>query len=188
MSDKNKDDEKLWTQDFKILFQKSFDILPSNSMSFNRKLNALTRFLIILSIVFFMMYGNSKVFFAPLVFMFFVFVIFAASDEEKLDTFAVKPENCKEPTINNPFMNLLLTDINKENGRKESYDTDDVKEEIRDNFNSNLYFEADDIFQKNNSQRQFYTLPNTKASNKQSELGQWLYGTGPTLKEKHIIA
>jgi len=182
-------DEKLWTRDFKIIFEKSFDIIPNNSMTFNQKLNSLTRFFIIISIVFFMMYGNKNVFLAPIVFMFFIYVIFASSENGNLDTFSngtKKPENCKEPTLNNPFMNLLLTDINRENGNKVSCGIDDVEKEITENFNANLYFEADDIFQKNNSQRQFYTVPNTESANRQHELGEWLYNIGPTLKEKHI--
>ena len=190
MTDKKQvvEDDSLWVHDVNILLQKSSDILPYNGMTFNRKLNATTRFLIIASLILYLMYGEAKVFFAPGVFMIFTFIIFA-SDDETTDTFVSAGEKveCKKPTINNPFMNLLVSDINSPNGRKQSCDGESVKNEISDNFNSNLYFEAKDIWNKNNSQRQFYSMPNTEAANRQGEFGRWLYGSKPTKKEQHLV-
>ena len=33
-----------------------------------------------------------------------------------------------------------------------------------------------DVFGKRNSQRQFYTMPNTEVPNSQDEFAKWLYG------------
>ena len=43
--------------------------------------------------------------------------------------------------------------------------------------------DIDDIYSKYNSQRQFYTMPNTSIPNKQKEFALWLYNRGPTCKE-----
>ena len=43
-------------------------------------------------------------------------------------------------------------------------------------FNEDLYRDVNDIFGKNNSQRQFYTVPGESGFNDQHSFGQWLYG------------
>ena len=60
-----------------------------------------------------------------------------------------------------------------------------LQKEIALAFENNLYIDANDIFNRNNSQRQFYTTPVTTIPNKQKELGNWLYKTPPTCKEGH---
>ena len=42
-----------------------------------------------------------------------------------------------------------------------------------------------DIFGKNNSQRQFYTMPVTTIPNNQTQFANWLYKTEPTCKENN---
>ena len=48
--------------------------------------------------------------------------------------------------------------------------------------------DVNDIFGKNNSQRQFYTVPGNQVPNDQGSFAQWLYGTPKTCKEGNSIA
>ena len=61
-----------------------------------------------------------------------------------------------------------------------------VTEEINSFFNNNLYRDVSDLYQKNNSQRQFYTMPCTDIVNEQTKFAKWLYYTDETCKEKGI--
>jgi hypothetical protein len=98
------------------------------------------------------------------------------------------------PTINNPFMNFnYLTDnYQKEYKEKVFLDAFDkqteqknneIKELVNASFDHNLYRDVSDIYGKNNSQREFYTMPVTSAVNNQSTFAKWLYRNGPTCKE-----
>ena len=43
------------------------------------------------------------------------------------------------------------------------------------NFNHNLFRDVDELWERANSQRQFYTIPNTAIPNNQKEFANWLY-------------
>jgi len=97
------------------------------------------------------------------------------------------PENiieskvCKKPTNDNPMMNRNLID-NLDIINSCEYDKE-VKEEINDVFKHNLYQDIDDVFERFNSQRQFYTNPNNNIINNQKEFAEWCYKTSKTCKE-----
>ena len=40
-----------------------------------------------------------------------------------------------------------------------------------------------DIYNNRNSQRQYYTMPNTQIPNDQTSFARWLYATPPSCKE-----
>jgi hypothetical protein len=54
-------------------------------------------------------------------------------------------------------------------------DDDDINDSIKVNFNHELFRDVDELWDKKNSQRQFYTMPNTSIPNNQTEFAQWLY-------------
>jgi hypothetical protein len=81
-------------------------------------------------------------------------------------------------------MNPFITDYGSEQYKPSACDVRDkfVKKEIKDNFNFNLYKNVEDLWEKKNSQRQFYTLPNTILPNNQKEFANWLYNVPHTCK------
>jgi hypothetical protein len=87
-----------------------------------------------------------------------------------------------KPTLNNPFMNTLMTDY-IENPKKDKSPTyyEDTKEaeemrnDINDKFKNDLYMGIDDVYEKNNSQRQFYTTPNTGIPSDQESYLNFMY-------------
>ena len=98
----------------------------------------------------------------------------------------LKKKVCVMPTNDNPFMNVALSDYKTMPNRDVCDDVLDnpyVKKEMNDKFNTGLYQDVGDVWGKNNSQRQFYTMPNTSIPNKQKEFALWLYNRGPTCKE-----
>lgn len=95
-----------------------------------------------------------------------------------------KKNACRAPTTNNPFMNPDVTEFGQVNPPVAcNADDDDIKENINVNFNHELFRDVDELFDKKNSQRQFYTIPNTAIPNNQTEFAQWLYNIPSTCKE-----
>ena len=99
-------------------------------------------------------------------------------------------EVCTPPTDNNPFMNVLVPEYYSNPKRPEACKLEGelpgeqgVEEEANEKFNINLYKDVADIWGKNNSQRQFYTMPNTTIPNKQTEFAHWLYGNAASCKD-----
>jgi hypothetical protein len=54
-------------------------------------------------------------------------------------------------------------------------------------FNNDLYRNTDDIFNKENSQREFYTMPVNSIINDQTKFAEWCYKTPPTCREGNGI-
>ena len=103
--------------------------------------------------------------------------------EENVD---ILKEGCRIPTKENPFMNPGIQDYNTKNDTQQachSYNNKGIQRTIEDHFNEDLYKDVSDIFGKNNSQRQFYTVPGQTIPNDQGSFARWLYGTPPTCKE-----
>jgi len=99
-------------------------------------------------------------------------------------------EKCTRPTENNPFMNLLMSDYMNYDENKilkpklPACNSSDplIKKEMIDNFNKNIFRDVSDLFGKMNSQRQFYTMPNTEIPNRAGEFRKWLFGNMKTCK------
>ena len=68
---------------------------------------------------------------------------------------------CTLPTRDNPFANLLVSDLVTDPNRPAACAYDDVKDQIQDNFNTGLMRDSLDVYQVENSQRQYYTMPVT---------------------------
>ena len=83
---------------------------------------------------------------------------------------------CRKPTSDNPLMNTPIVDYGKFNQPSACNDDDDnINDEIRVNFNHELFRDVDELWERGNSQRQFYTMPNTAIPNNQTEFAKWLY-------------
>lgn len=96
---------------------------------------------------------------------------------------------CREPILENPFMNPTITDYNTNYNPMTTSavvpcneDDEEIKDDIRVNFNHNLFRDVEDIWEKENSQRQFYTLPNTGVPNNREGFQNWLFGNMPSGK------
>lgn len=92
---------------------------------------------------------------------------------------------CRKPTNDNPFMNPNITDYNNEDPPPVACNVDDeeIKDDMEVTFKQDLFQNVGDIFERENSARQFYSVPNTSVPNNQVEFANWLYKVPPTCKE-----
>ena len=90
---------------------------------------------------------------------------------------------CRKPSKDNPFMNPDITEYNSGDPPGAcNLDDDEIKDDIRVNFNHDLFRDVDELWERANSQRQFYTIPNTAIPNNQTEFAKWLYGNTENCK------
>jgi hypothetical protein len=91
----------------------------------------------------------------------------------------------KKPTVENPFMNVVFSDYLDKNNYPQSsnvYDSqiDATSQQL---YNSNIFRNVADVFERENAQRNFYTVPTNIVPESQTNFANWLYKQGPTCKE-----
>ena len=190
----------LWTEDISILYEKKylFEIVPMKNFDLNRKLNGLLRLSIFYSIIVYLFNKNTKSLMIPVGVGIFTVIISKNLKTNNINENIVKLQNegindgflmeeigegCRIPEKNNPFMNPT---IYRENNSKKpclSYNNKGIQKDIEEKFNEELYRDVNDIFGKNNSQRQFYTVPGKTNPNDLESYKNWLYSTPATCKE-----
>lgn len=94
--------------------------------------------------------------------------------------------NVTYPSDKNPFMNVLVDEIkyNPKRAPAASVLDPSVVLELDDFFKTQFVNDPTDVFNRSQSQRQFYTTPSTSIPNDQESYQNWLYRIpGKTCKE-----
>ena len=94
--------------------------------------------------------------------------------------------NVTYPSDKNPFMNVLVDEIkyNPKRAPAASIMDPSVVLELDDFFKTQFVNDPTDVFNRSQSQRQFYTTPSTSIPNDQESYQNWLYKIpGLTCKE-----
>ncbi len=90
----------------------------------------------------------------------------------------------RKPTPDNPFMNPLVSDFNTENIPSASNaDDEDIQNEISMAFNKDLFRDLNDLYDRKNSQRVFYTVPGGSVPNDQDAFAKWCYALPETCNQ-----
>lgn len=192
--------DPFWFNDVTILFRKDRidEFFPTRNMTVVEQLNTVVRFMLYLSVVLALYHQSTKPLFLFFGALLFTYVVYFLSSDRRLEkerkegfTTVIQDgveKSIVEPTIDNPYMNVLLTDYTENPNREalsrlNAYSNERLQKDIDDKFNYNLYRDVEDIFDKMSSQRQFYTMPVTTIPSEQGKFANWLYNTPPTCKE-----
>lgn len=95
-------------------------------------------------------------------------------------------ESRTDPNAPNPFMNVLINEIGDYPTKPPAkFNTSTpVKESLDDLFKTKVYGDPGDVWNRNQGQRQFYTMPSTSIPNDRDSFQNWLYRIpGKTCKE-----
>lgn len=181
--------DKVWFKDVYVLSRvdRLTEFFPNQAQTFEERMNSVVRMGIYSSLLLVVYKRQWKyILWIPLVLLLTYLIQKNYKkerfEEEKVIKSAMKNKKVA-PTINNPFMNTTMEDY-RNNPKKEAsenyyQDTEDAKkirEDIEEKFNFNLYQSLDDVYDKKNSQRQFYTTPNTAIPSDQDKYLKFLYG------------
>jgi hypothetical protein len=91
--------------------------------------------------------------------------------------------NYTQPNIENPFMNAMPFDDRNRTPATRTIGNPLKKAEVEVSYDNGTFRDVNDIFDKNNGKRQFFTMPWTTYPNDQTSFANWLYKTPPTCKE-----
>lgn len=183
----NKDAEQFWYNNLNDLIKKDnlSKLIPNKNFTYDENLNSIVRLSIVLT--FFLVLFTNDINYIVVILSALIITYFI---HEYRENFIIEnleePNSIVNPTIDNPFMNISPDEYIHNPNRKIPEDlliNKKLQNEIERSFDHNLYKDASDIFNRNNSQRQFYTVPVTTIPNKQKKFAEWLYKTPPTCKE-----
>lgn len=195
-----------WFNDISILFNKNYllEVLPLREYDFNRKLNAVLRFTIYYGILLYVLNHDKNILCLP--FITVVITVFLHKTNKKTgenqaitslmnvnrhDTNTdvdkmideINKDIYRLPDEDNPMMNQNVYELYDGKQAIPTYNNPGVNKVVEDKWTDKLPQDSNDLFNRRNSQRQWYTMPNTEAMNKQTEFAKWCYATPPTCKE-----
>jgi hypothetical protein len=179
--------DSIWFKQLNVLF--SFDriteFVPVSEQSLEERMNSIARFglyVAILITIYKRDFIYLAIFPATLVFTYFIYKKYKTVEEsfgEKIQVEKKEEDEFRKPTLNNPFMNPIVTDKPDDKQAIEYYqdtkEAEDIRKDINDKFKHDLYMGIDDVYEKNNSQRQFYTIPNTQTPSDQEKFLKFMY-------------
>ena len=187
---KGKDLNNFWFDKPSILFDntKMYNFFPKKNMQIEEQLNSLVRLSMIITVFLILLKRELNYIYITVFCLIFTYLIYNYSKNDSEEFENSKEKRIVNPTQDNPFMNVIQTDYldnpNREAQSKLSNNIENnINEQIDKHFNYNLYKDIDDVFNRRNSQRQFYTTPVTTIPNQQMKFAKWLYNSPPTCKE-----
>lgn len=188
--------ELIWFEDPGALWRGYDRFVPTKTMTFAEQLNALVRLTTYVAATSLLFRRNALVLLVPLGVAALSFLLYrhdrGIHDTERLtmaraqrgrDPITGRP--CVTPSPDNPFMNVLVSEYATDPRRPAACDLGrpSVARAAQRHFNHRLFRSIDDVFDKEASDRQFYTNPITTIPNDQTGFARWCYQTGKTCKE-----
>ena len=200
--------DTFWLSNPGILVDKNHitEIWPMGSLSYAGKLNALTRAIIVLTILGYFFTRSTKLLVTTAVTLVIIAIIYKIQRHKRIKR-RVNKKALKEgftnvnnyekhkgsftkPTKNNPLMNVLLPQIQDNPERKMAAPAFNRKVEKEINKKAGnvgpdprLFLDLGDSISFEQSMRNFYSTPNTKVCNDQTAFAKFCYGDMPSCKE-----
>lgn len=200
---------QFWSENPEVLVNNYTSFFPSSTNSMVQNLNAIVRLLSYISMVLVLYTKNSQYLLLALLGFIITYIIYVfypnqeelffhpeTNDHRNITEMKNSSERrgkrkCVKPTIDNPFMNFnYITDDYKRKPACKAFICDnnksmELKHEINDKFNEKLYRDVSDLYSKNNSQREFYSVGYNGIPD-QTSFAKWLFKTPPTCKERGL--
>lgn len=177
----------IWYNDLNSFFDINNLLIyfPTSDMVYIEKLNTILRLSMYISILLFAVLNDRRAFFLVLIVAIITYILYSVENNQEeyididydrvINKEKYTEEKCTKPTIENPFMNVMMNEYQENPKRGKACDVDQVKEYVDDYFENTLYRSVDDIYNKDSSTRQYYTMPNTNIPNDQEGFANWLY-------------
>lgn len=195
--------DPIWIEDPKILIQQDrlLEFIPRTSMSYSQRINSIIRFSGYVGLILFILHNNYLFLYVPVVALVITYCVYIFQSSEIKESYRNMPvlrgsniqftspnkennnKGCYKSTIDNPMMNPLPTDDRRRAPACSTWNDVKMANAVEANFSHNLFKDVNDIYNRNNSQRQWYTVPDTTYGENQGKFSQWLYGSGATCKE-----
>ena len=167
--------DSAWYEDVAVLVHRPLEFWPSRDQTTAEQLNTFVRFIVYATAAVFAYNFHIATLFVGVFLVALVTLVYRGRGGKFAGLQATAPPKCRMPTKNNPFMNAPITEYGKTFGPP-TCNYDEVKAEMRTHFNDGLYRNIEDIYEKQNSQRQFHTVPNGGQPPDRTAFAHFLYG------------
>ena len=204
---------KFWIENPSILINLNniTELWPTSDMNKNQKLNALSRLIIILTLLGFIISKSYKILITGIITLVIIILLkyinYNNKNNNLIEPFSELKDlnkNFTMPTENNPMMNVALTEYLDNPERKEAAPAfeEAVEEKINEKtknfivsqFNdktdieNKLFSDLGDNLEFNQSMRNFYTTANTNIPNDQKSFAEYCYGDMISCKDNNPVA
>ena len=194
-----------WLENPNIILNKNYitEIWPNDNFDLARKLNAITRIILIMAILGYYLTKSPYIPVSGFVSVFVLVIIYKSknkitiregllnnrNEESNNDLKEILKTEFTMPTKKNPVMNVLLNEYTDNPKRKPAAPS--YNDEVHKEMNKNSKTDVDERLFKNlgdnisfeNSMRNFYAMPNTKIPNNQKDFAMFCYGNMPSCKD-----
>jgi hypothetical protein len=208
-----------WSENPNVLLQGKYigELFPIGNMTFNQKLNAISRTIIILTIFIFVFYKNVRILLVGALTLGFIFLFyyFKRTKKEGFDSPALDvlqsegipldtAKTFDVPTDTNPFSNVLLPDYDYNPQKKPAPPAanNNVNKEIlqqakqlvidqnpgQPDIADKLFTDLGEQFVFEQSLQPFYSNPATTIPNDQAGFADFCYGSMVSCKEGNLFA
>lgn len=184
-----------WVNDINLLFKPA--LIPTDDMNMDDKLNAITRLIVFICLIITLLLRDTRFILLMIILVLMIVVVYQYQQNlyKTTDTFLnnqqltiVDKNVCRKPSEHNPFMNPIVgDDINNDEYDACPIYNNDIQDEVNDIYETSMYTNANDIYNRNTGIRQFYTVPASKIPNEQTVFANWLYNRGETCKENNGV-
>jgi hypothetical protein len=173
----------LWIDEPTSLFQKDniLELWPFDNMNYNAKINAITRIIIVLTFVGYIMTESMYIIIICLIALAVIYKMASIhkSKTESKPKYQIPPpplHTTVAPDNKNPYNNVLLTDIGKDEKNKK--DINNIQPENNDGQKDLWEVEQDKYLD-----HIFYSTASTEVVNDREGFTKFLYGNMPSSKE-----
>jgi hypothetical protein len=186
-----------WVNQPTILFDKNHitQIWPYSYLTYEEKLNATTRFVILITLLGYVLLNRFIIVVLGLIVIGCIVLLYKKKEGMLFPYYGINDQ--QEIEQNNPFGNVLMTDYKFNPNKKEV--NSDYTPDLENSLNSkikdfivqenndnneiyNLFNNIGDQFSFEQNNRQFYTNPSTTIPNKQDDFLIFCFGTLPSEK------
>jgi hypothetical protein len=198
--------EQFWLNDPSMLLNKKYvgNLWIYPGMSLDSRLNAITRIVIILSIVGFILTKSIQLCAGTIATIIVIALWYKSKEGKETKKKQVKfvkeaftnPKFYKEvkssfttPTKKNPLMNVALPEIVDNPKRKAAAPSfnpqveTEINDAVKENLDPRIFRDLGDNIIFDQSMRNFNTMPNTQIPNDQKAFAEFCYGNMPSCKE-----
>lgn len=202
--------KSFWIEDPNILIS-DMKFWPIPTMDKQDKFNAISRFIILLTIIGYVVMPNSTILVTGGVTLSIIVLLYYLKQPTKEDfktlmsSTVLPPKETTQSTPENPLSNVELPEIQFNPKRKEAPPAYTKEQEATINQNTKkmvmetsfpedpdlekkLFKDLGDEIEFDRSMHNFYTTPNTKIPNEQDKFAQFCYGNMPSCKEGNALA
>ena len=132
---KQKESPKFWSENPNVILQKEyvFELFPVDPMTYEQKLNAVSRFILLISLVAFSLTRNFRILIIAAITLFSIFILYFYQEKDKQakegfddagiaylnqNNIAIAPNTFSPPNSTNPFNNVMLPDYDYNPNKK----------------------------------------------------------------------